>query len=493
MQNKIFGLILILSFSLVFASNVLAHGSVYYDYSPDPWQSQRFSASSASSIEQVFQPRVDIVLEGFDFWLDNTGSSGSINFTLLNSLGSVLATKSVNIATTAQSAGGTKVHVDLSSGVELSSSNTYSIRFSSYPSGLGIYYANTLSRFLTHNEVFVSEFLFGKARVDGVDEEFTFKYALYGYLIDEASQLSVQSEESAEETAQDLIISGARIASVTANSATLAWTTNKAADSGATAREQLNPLYVISSAYDNTMELEHAITLTGLKKNFSYFADIYSTDSSGETVSTFTISFKTSAVEDGPTEEDSEAFDEDLADTQDQSPVQELDEDEEGSSSAEETILADDEGDVGPGFDFGDEVTVEQVGQPDFSGGNKGSAGFFISWTESALGPPSSGYRVDIFDNNHRLIKQFILSPNIRTQEISGLLNGNYKAIVYSNDGGVYKKVAASDFLVSEEGSGLRTMFLVIAPILLILGLIWFLWHRRKKANLSYAEKEASR
>ncbi|MDP3880857.1 MAG: hypothetical protein Q8Q32_01585 [bacterium] len=495
MQKKILGLILILSFSLVFASNVLAHGNTYYDYSPDPWQSARFAASSASGIEQVFQPRADIALEGFDFWLDNIGASGSISFKILNSLGSVLATESLNLASTAQSAGGTKIHVDLDSNLELSSSNTYSIRFSSYPAGLGIYYADTISRFLTHNEVFVSEFLLGKARINGVDQEFTFKYSLYGQEIGELSEGSAEEEAPAPEDTE-LFITGAQVASVTVNSVTLTWTTSKAANSAATAREQLNPLYVISSAYDNTMELEHSLTLTGLKKNFSYFADIYSTDSEGETVSSFTIGFQTNDEETVVDEVDEVDEEENSDVISDPDPESSDDEEEDGEGGGsgdgdpapdgagqgeDDLALADSDGDGQPDFDFDSEPTVDAPSQPEFIASTGDSNSFSISWDEPSSGAPSSGYRVDVFDAHGNLVKQFILDTNTRIQEISGLGNGAYTVIIYSNNDGVYEKIAFSEFVISEEGSGLRTLFLITAPILLVLALIWFFWRRRKE------------
>jgi hypothetical protein len=58
---------LILAFLFVFPSVVFAQAAVYYDYSPDPWRSERFAGNTISTLEQVFQPRDNIVLEGFDF------------------------------------------------------------------------------------------------------------------------------------------------------------------------------------------------------------------------------------------------------------------------------------------------------------------------------------------------------------------------------------------------------------------------------------------
>jgi hypothetical protein len=274
------------------------------------------------------------------------------------------------------------------------------------------------------------------------------------------------------------------------------------------------------------MELEHSITLTGLKKNFSYFADIYSTDSEGETVSTFTIAFQTNDVEDpeqasdseesgsdGVEEGDTESSDDedeilnqvqddgggeqddgggeqdDSGDTSSDtdgdtsdggSDPEQSNDSEESTSDGVNLPLADSDGDGELDFDFDSEPTVEDPDQPEFIASTGESGSFSINWEEPNSGAPSSGYRVDVFDAHGNLLKQFILDSNTKIQAIEGLPNGAYSVVVYSNNDGVYEKIAFSEFVISEESSGLRTMFLITAPILLVLALLWFLRHRKR-------------
>jgi hypothetical protein len=407
-----------------------------------------------------------------------------LSFTLKDSLNSVLATKTISLSSIGQTPGGTKVHADLSSSVELSSAKTYSIRLSAYPSGMGVYYADVLTTFLTHNEVVASQYVLGRARLNGVDQEFTFKYALHGYKI-EGDLSEGGNEPNEEEGPNELIISGARVSNIAGNSATLSWSTNMAADSGATAREQLNPLYIVSSAYDDTMELEHAIVLSGLKKNFPYFADIYSTNSDGDTVSTFTLAFKTLDEEE---DENAPPGDEAPLVDEEEPPVDEGDNPpsgdgeptapDSGAGDDEGGIPIDSDGDGEPDFDPSSGTPVENPAQPKFIKGNSTDGSFTISW--DGLGRDGAGYRVDVFDSHNNLVKQFFLGPDEKLQKITGLGNGAYRVIVYSENDGVYTKIASSDFVVSQDsGRALRWSFVGVGSALGIGLLIWFLKRKR--------------
>jgi len=457
---------LTLFFSILLPMITLA--TVYYEYAPDPWNSQRYFNTSGY-VEQVFQTRKDILLTGFDFWLDNSGSTDDITLTLYDEFGSVLSTKIVSLSSTPSKPGGKKFHVDLNSNILLSGYSTYWVRISSLP-WMGVYYSPT-TVFLTHNEDVISPYLQGRARIDGEDQDFSFKYALH-YLPPEGGGASVEEGAVVVEQLEpgvpiQTVVTNARVVAKTHHSVTLAWTTNVAADSGATLRTQLNPLYVVASGYDPTLELEHWLTIGGLGPDQLYFADVFSRqlDQNEELLTTYTIGFKTektsanAIVEDPINGEDTPP--EDVAPEEGSEFVVVPDEvtDELGQAAGEN-----EEGAIA-GFDQIN--TAEQQLPPGIEGSSAGGDVKF-SWTEPEDGPPRDGYRIDIFDEEHNLERQLYVDADATEADIAQLTAGKHNIVIYANDDQTFKKVAApTDFLIRK---GVSPIIWIGLAVLLIIG-----------------------
>ncbi|MDP2629594.1 MAG: hypothetical protein Q8P45_02745 [Candidatus Harrisonbacteria bacterium] len=454
MKLKFFFLILLLT-ALVLPN--FSQALLYYEYAPDPWNSQRFVVASANTVEQVFQPRQAIVLTGFDFWLDNTGSSGNAIFTLYNELGNILTSKSIAVSSLPPVPGGQKIHIELDQQIELSPFATYWIRISSDLGGLGLYQSSATT-FLTHNEEDISPYLQGRARIDGVDENFVFKYALHrkAELDQEESpseeEENISEEQQEEEENTNILIQNARVISVGPHSVTLAWSTNVAADSSAAIRRQLSPLYVVATGYDPALELEHTLTVYGLLSDVLYFADVFSTPAgSGEgPLTTYTIAFKTAAGgEDPPQEQTDEPQEED-----EQLQEESSEEDDESQGDTEQAS------------------TAPLLPPPGISGGVGGSGDVTVSWLPSSSGEPSDGYRIDIFDINRNLERQIYVAAGIHGKIIPQLSPGTHHVLVYANNNQVFEKIATPfEFLVRKGINpgvwvGLGILLIIVASIL---------------------------
>jgi len=475
-------------YSLLFAPlSVLAHGNLYFEFAPDPWASKRYIVASGNTPYQQFQTNDNLTLLGFDLWVDNTGEEGLVSFTLADSQGSTIDTVNISLPELPAIPGGNKLHVNLNSGAQLNSGETYSIKIDSSLFGFGIYYADRIT-FLEHNREFTSQYVNGVAKLGQVQQPFTFKFALRSEEINGITNVSADGFiATPTSTAQAVSISNARVAEVTDTTVTLAWTTNIAADSRASLRTQLNPLYVVATGYDPTYELEHTIVIGGLIPNVNYFADVFSTQGSELVLTTYTIGFKTLSAPTTPT----------TPPTTPANPTTPTTPPTPSTPSTPATPSTPSTPATPPTPSTPNTPTTPtntqspSDGTPGTSGSNEtsginitgavGGAGADIQWPVGQNGEPTNGYRVDVFDYQHNLVSQFMAPAGTHSGSVKNLAGGSHTVIVYANNDGVFTKVAlAKSFLVQSKDMNLTIKITVI--VLLWIGTwTFYFWRKFKK------------
>lgn len=462
---------------VILACAPIAHAGTYFEYAPDPWQSYRLAVSTGAAPYQFFQSASDFELTDFSFWVDNTGSSGDVTFTLLDDQNTTLVEKTVTLGQTPAIPGGTRLRVQLTNPISISHYRTYSIQISSNLLGFGLYYANRIN-ILEHNLQYTTEYALGVAAIGSEQQSYTFKFALgdpteNGNGDTELSEETPVSEETPTSTAPTATtITNARITSITGTTAVAAWTTNVAADSRTTVRSQLNPLYVYTTAYDDALELEHTLILTGLTPNTGYFVDFFSQQNSDEPIlTTYSVSFTTGNLTDDEAEAAQEAT-ASASSTTSSSTGQ-------TSSTSQQTTNA-----------TSTSTTNATTSLPAvvFSPGTSGDS-FTVNWQAPAGGTPNGGYRIDIFDEDHRLIRQLHAPSDATSRNVAILPPGSHEVVVYADQDGVYTKVAApTSFEAEKARSPLFWFWYLMGVILSLLIAFAFLFSRREKTELPSLE-----
>lgn len=464
---------LVLSFFLIALTHQTAHAGIYFEYAPDPWRSARLAVSTAATPYQFFQSATDFDLTGFSFWIDNTGTGGEITFTLLDDENNTLASETVSIGQISAIPGGTKLRVPLDNPIPISHYQTYSIQISSSLLGLGLYYANRID-ILEHNLNYTNEYAMGVAQLGSEQQSYTFKFSLEDPT-ESSNQGPEEDEEvvSPEETPTPVgpvatVISNARITSITGTTAVAAWTTNLAADSRVTVRSQLSPLYVYTTSYDDALELEHALTITGLTPLSGYFVDFFSQQNADEPIlTTYTVAFTTGAA----TEEELAAIEEaaEAAAAQSSSTA---------STSAPTTPQATTETQATASS------TATNLPAATFAPGSGGDS-FSVTWQTPADGAPNGGYRIDIFDENNQLVRQLRAPGDATSRTVAILPPGDHTVIVYADQDGVYKKVVApTAFEAKKARSPLFWFWYLMGVILALVVAFAFLFSKREKTEL---------
>lgn len=64
-----------------------------------------------------------------------------------------------------------------------------------------------------------------------------------------------------------------------------------------------------------------------------------------------------------------------------------------------------------------------------------------LSWSSLPEGEPADGYRIDIFSSEYELARRLLTAGGQRAITIEGLAPGEYYAVVYASENGVYRKV----------------------------------------------------
>lgn len=485
------------------ASLALAHDELYFEYAPDPFNSQRLPVAGLQYLAQIFSPLHDISFTGADLWLDNVGSSGSATFTLRDSDDVFLATKTISIPPLAAVPGGQKLHIDFDQQINLSSGKIYKLEISSSLAGLALYHSKQLN-FLEHNRGFISPYVGGVAKIEDEEQNFSFKYALYRYPVittSESDSGQVQQEQPGEETQEPessplISITNARVSAVGDKWATLSWTTNIAADSRVSIRSQLSPLTVYTSAFDPTLELEHSLTVSGLVPSSGYFADVFSGQGNELLLTTYTISFETLELSEQSLTEQEQAQAQQAEEESSNSQAQQADQPPEQSQqtsqqepdpssspdSSTSSPISPQENQASNEEPGSDSESSQESGSIFLTSGQKGD-NFSIGWSSSEK--PSTGYRIDVFNKYNQLERQFYVSADANQKDIAQLPSGEYRAIVYANNDGVFTKIAAP-FHFSVKSTKTRNIWFSLitlsALFFSVAGFVVFRFMREKSA-----------
>ena len=496
---------LILAAQLIIADNLLitparAAELQYFEFGSN-FSSKSINVADVVTPSQQFRP-LDDTLKAIDLWLDNEGSAGQLTVYLRRvSNDQLLASKTVTVPNKPYVWGGNKLHVVFSSPIQVVSTNAYKIEISSSIPNLRLYYSSLVD-IQQHDSKYTLNQAVLPAYLGLEEQSFAFKFALYedadvsdpvissvvatvisstetnisfnanepvDYRVlfapsgesltsgtpfsgiykqcnvgfDPCSisistepettydyNLSVKDEWGNESThegtftslegspavdeesesgvppSQSLSISNARVISSYSNSATIGWTTNIAANSDILVSKQVGQdLTTVVGAFDNTYELEHSLgTGSVLNPKTQYFVRVKSFDSDGSSAESH-LTFTTADESISKPEETSQP-------TSTTTPT----ETEETSTTTSDTtpirVIVNTDGDM----------TVVSLG-----------------WDAPTSGAPSHGYRIDIFDSENNL--KFSLTSDTNQIDINGLEPGDYKAIVYSNNGDTYEKV----------------------------------------------------
>ena len=257
------------------------------------------------------------------------------------------------------------------------------------------------------------------------------------------------------------IISNVSIAVLDDKSIKIAWQTNKAANSSLLISLDAPGEQVIISVGDSVFELDHVLSSGNiLRASTKYIAKIASIDASGN-YAYQTIGFETlSSVFQPPQQQDNNQ-----ASTTAPNQIQ--------NQPNSQNILS---------------SNVEQD--------NQGNYFLNVAWNDNQLSG-TGGYRIDAFDSNKNLSKRVLISREKRSAIIEGLPSGEYYAVVYSNNNGVFEKVAvpANFQIPADEGKiskGFKAfknyfsrpvLYIVLFSFLAIVGIIIFYVIKRKNVR----------
>ena len=221
------------------------------------------------------------------------------------------------------------------------------------------------------------------------------------------------------------LISNFRTVSLTSNSIKIAWTTDKAANSILLVASDTQRTKIVNLINDPIFELEHLISSGGiLNPSTKYYASISSQDSSGNSSSQnfeFTTPKETQPTPTLPPDEQ----------TQQQNPPGNLNE----PTANQQTPS---------GQSPAAQPTNIQTPAVDIQTGeinDKNGVAVVIKWQTPAK-EPSDGYRVDIFNDKNELVKQISVKAGVHEIKITDLDPGNYRAIIYANNNGIFERVA---------------------------------------------------
>lgn len=474
-----------------------AHAAIFYEFNPD--YSQSLLVASSETVSEVFLPLNDY-LGSLDFWVSNANTAGNATFTLYNSVGTAIAERIVSVPAIADTADGTRFHVALPAQLAVTGNTPYRVRIATANPKFRLYYADA-TQLLAHNGSPLPAYTGGLARIGNNDMGFSFKFALYenqesappqltGVTVTQQSSAQTNITFNANEpvdrrlqyggitvdyngeysscapgiqvcsltlavspattyqytlTVKDVwgnqstatgnfttlnagqtptptptasastsptptatssptpdttapAIINARLVTSTPHTASFAWTTNEAAN-GIVVVQTLPYLIGAGTNNDNTLELEHFINVGNLSPDTYFRATITSSDAVGNSAQA-TVDFLTPS-ETMPT------------------------------PSASPGTTPPPTASPTPTPSGG---TIEVTGPPDNPQ---------ITWSPPAGGDPETGYRIDIFDSENKLIKTVIVPPGQNQVALGTLPEGNNRVVVYANNNEVFEKVAA--------------------------------------------------
>jgi len=465
------------------------------------FSSEYIEVAEVNLPSQQFIPFNDTI-SGVDLWVDNNGGAGyaTVELRRLND-NALLASKTVSIPAIPDIWGGEKFHVAFNSPVQVTSNGVYKINVLSSMPSLHLYYSDIVD-IQQHNSSYLSDASVLQAYLGSVEQGFAFKFALYesddnlqpvlsnvtanpisssetlisfnsnepvdyrvllapngvtpadgtafrgfysrcnkeigdctaivgtepdtGYdyklivrdewgnegestgsftSLDEASE---GGGDTAEEDEAVISITSANISSLSSKSATIFWNTNVLANSSMVISIlDDDGIRAVTSVGSGSYTIEHLLT-TGpvLQPERKYFAEIISFDSAGNS-DRHNIEFTTPMV---PTDDTSATSTES-----------------EPSGTATTTEPSE--------YASQSELTGVTV---DVSVSGDGSSAS-IRWDTPEGGAPLDGYRIDIFDSENNL--RLSILTDTEDVVVSGLEPGDYHAVVYANNGGVFDRL----------------------------------------------------
>lgn len=266
-----------------------------------------------------------------------------------------------------------------------------------------------------------------------------------------------------------LVISNFRIVSKTNKTVGFAWTTNKVANSSLLISYS-SDLITITAVSDPTFELEHFLeTDSVLSPGTTYTARVTSADL-GNNESSSSLSFQTLLASTlGPTPAATPI----LISQPSPSPLF-------ASPTTTPTLP------VSSSIPFVSSEPVNnssQISTSSFPAGDGFSTGT-IQWNQSVSGEPKDGYRVDVFDNEGKLVISVLVSDGSHGIEVPDLTDGEYTAIVYTNNGGVFKKIDKPVELRAGEPpffERLISFWPYLLPVTILIGFLT--WFRRRQPS----------
>lgn len=259
------------------------------------------------------------------------------------------------------------------------------------------------------------------------------------------------------------VISNARVVATGGRWVRVVWSTNEPANSELLIERGVES---ITSATDYAFEMEHLIqTEENLRPSTSYTATIISRDPSNN-YSSKTLTFTTTAEVAAPPPAPPPIV---PVITETISGAQPLPTPPPSSSQSGTT-----DGQAGLQTSGTVNATTTQTG-----------SGAIISW-EAPAEEPEGGYRVDVFDEEHRLVAQIAVSAGTHGVNLEDLPSGNYTVIVYANRAGVYERIgAATNLNITKLTFLQRFLYVWYAALIAILAaaLAIFLIQRRRRTS----------
>jgi hypothetical protein len=269
-----------------------------------------------------------------------------------------------------------------------------------------------------------------------------------------------------------LVISNFRIVNKTDKAISVAWTTNKAANSNLLVSFSTD-LITITAVSDPTLELEHFLeTDSVLSPGTTYTARVTSADLNNSE-SSASLSFKTLSVQ---TVVPSPLPIPSPSTSSGPSPIPSLGSLPAGTANPEISSQAN------PTPPATNIVTSSLSSGGDINIGT-------VQWSPPASGEPKDGYRVDVFDKEGKLVTSIIVADNSHGVEMPDLADGEYTVIVYSNNDGVFKKIDKPVELRAGEPPFAERLIFFWPYFLIVIALTGVLiWFRKRRASQTVSQ-----
>jgi len=428
------------------ANNVYAQGSKYFEFAPD--ESKKLFTYFVQTPAQPFFPYNDF-LSGIDLWIDNENQSGTALIELRNEVNQLIESKTITIPQTPEQFGGKRFHIAFPSQTAVQSANLYQIRVISQMQKLRLYYASQF-QILQHNSQSNPTYMIEPALLGSQEQDFAFKFALY------------ETTESVPP-----IIINATTTIISETEAHITFNANEPVDF----RVRYGPINTGMQQNTNyqgtyticTYGIGNCTLFLGVMGNTTFEFELFAKDEWGnETVvpGTFYVSGTTpppppilppsgppTAPPSGPPPPAS------------QPPLTPLPPPAAPPGNAPPAAppsgvpppTAPPSG-IPPSGQNSGSGSVEVIIVDPGSGDDPYDPRVLIRWEEPENPETINGYRIDVYDENKNLIKQFVVSKETREFVLEKLGPGKYLLFVYVNRNGVLEQLGEpTPFTINTE------------------------------------------